>query len=246
MRMRGLEPPRGCPHGDLNAARLPIPPHPPAERTIASRTALGKRKAESFREPMNSPWVRGFHEIPSPLACGPCTHWRGVVGRVRAARAHPGPDLRQPRPARGRAHAHVLVVGGRDRDDGLDRPGRRAGVPRALLLLPPRRLGRRRRVPRLGRHVGARGRRLCRRRSQAGARPDRRPPRLGLHPRPGRLRRDGQVGVARGHDSRRAPHSPPSSGFAALPGRAAARRERAALRTTRRRRPAARRPPRGA
>jgi hypothetical protein len=29
MRMRGLEPPRGCPHTDLNRARLPIPPHPP-------------------------------------------------------------------------------------------------------------------------------------------------------------------------------------------------------------------------
>src|SRR5581483_10047300 len=27
MRMRGLEPPRGCPHTDLNRARLPIPPH---------------------------------------------------------------------------------------------------------------------------------------------------------------------------------------------------------------------------
>src|SRR5215203_287795 len=30
MRMRGLEPPRGCPHTDLNRARLPIPPHPRA------------------------------------------------------------------------------------------------------------------------------------------------------------------------------------------------------------------------
>ena len=30
MRMRGLEPPRACTHGDLNAARLPIPPHPQA------------------------------------------------------------------------------------------------------------------------------------------------------------------------------------------------------------------------
>src|SRR5947208_4909178 len=28
MRMRGLEPPRGCPHTALNRARLPIPPHP--------------------------------------------------------------------------------------------------------------------------------------------------------------------------------------------------------------------------
>ena len=28
VRMRGLEPPRGLPHNDLNVARLPIPPHP--------------------------------------------------------------------------------------------------------------------------------------------------------------------------------------------------------------------------
>ena len=28
MRLRGLEPPRACAHGDLNAARLPIPPQP--------------------------------------------------------------------------------------------------------------------------------------------------------------------------------------------------------------------------
>src|SRR6187431_2386128 len=35
--MRGLEPPRGCPHTDLNRARLPIPPHPRAADTIASR-----------------------------------------------------------------------------------------------------------------------------------------------------------------------------------------------------------------
>jgi site-specific DNA recombinase len=32
VRMRGLEPPRACTHGDLNAARLPIPPHPPARQ----------------------------------------------------------------------------------------------------------------------------------------------------------------------------------------------------------------------
>src|SRR5215510_6918684 len=28
MRMRGIEPPRGRPHTDLNRARLPVPPHP--------------------------------------------------------------------------------------------------------------------------------------------------------------------------------------------------------------------------
>jgi hypothetical protein len=35
MRMRGLEPPRGCPHTDLNRARLPIPPHPRAVAIVA-------------------------------------------------------------------------------------------------------------------------------------------------------------------------------------------------------------------
>ena len=28
MQLRGLEPPHPCGHGDLNAARLPIPPQP--------------------------------------------------------------------------------------------------------------------------------------------------------------------------------------------------------------------------
>jgi hypothetical protein len=28
VRMKGLEPSRELPHSDLNAARLPIPPHP--------------------------------------------------------------------------------------------------------------------------------------------------------------------------------------------------------------------------
>src|SRR5712692_1012684 len=35
MRMRGLEPPRGCPHTDLNRARLPIPPHPRVTGIVA-------------------------------------------------------------------------------------------------------------------------------------------------------------------------------------------------------------------
>jgi hypothetical protein len=37
VRMRGLEPPRGFPHGDLNAARLPIPPHPRAADESSAR-----------------------------------------------------------------------------------------------------------------------------------------------------------------------------------------------------------------
>jgi hypothetical protein len=35
MRMRGLEPPRGRPHTDLNRARLPIPPHPRGAAIVA-------------------------------------------------------------------------------------------------------------------------------------------------------------------------------------------------------------------
>ena len=43
MRMRGLEPPRGFPHTDLNRARLPIPPHPPG-RGQCSRTISGLKR----------------------------------------------------------------------------------------------------------------------------------------------------------------------------------------------------------
>src|ERR1039458_9883836 len=43
MRMRGLEPPPGCPDTDLNRARLPIPPHPRADEQakIAHRKGMG-------------------------------------------------------------------------------------------------------------------------------------------------------------------------------------------------------------
>jgi hypothetical protein len=41
MRMRGLEPPPGCPDTDLNRARLPIPPHPRAKAKISQSRRLG-------------------------------------------------------------------------------------------------------------------------------------------------------------------------------------------------------------
>src|SRR5262249_28320049 len=54
MRMRGLEPPRALAHTDLNRARLPIPPHPPAatfypapslsQDQAGLRTMIGLRK----------------------------------------------------------------------------------------------------------------------------------------------------------------------------------------------------------
>ena len=53
VRMRGLEPPPGCPDTDLNRARLPIPPHPRADAKISqtrraggyARTGLGAARA---------------------------------------------------------------------------------------------------------------------------------------------------------------------------------------------------------
>jgi hypothetical protein len=44
MRLRGLEPPPGCPDTDLNRARLPIPPQPRAVRKRRYRTALGRAR----------------------------------------------------------------------------------------------------------------------------------------------------------------------------------------------------------
>ena len=51
MRMRGLEPPRGCPHTALNRARLPIPPHPLAVDSVCHspvRTMFGLRRVFLF------------------------------------------------------------------------------------------------------------------------------------------------------------------------------------------------------
>ena len=64
VRMRGLEPPRGCPHTDLNRARLPIPPHPLAEPSMIA----GRRRRE----------VEGADQTPRSstlTAAGrPCRH----------------------------------------------------------------------------------------------------------------------------------------------------------------------------
>ena len=45
VRMRGLEPPRGCPHTDLNRARLPIPPHPRGRAILAYPAARASSRS---------------------------------------------------------------------------------------------------------------------------------------------------------------------------------------------------------
>jgi site-specific DNA recombinase len=58
VRLRGLEPPRGCPHTDLNRARLPIPPQPQAPK---HDIGPGSRSARR----------RGMRRIHGPPLCYP-------------------------------------------------------------------------------------------------------------------------------------------------------------------------------
>ena len=53
VRMRGLEPPPGCPDTDLNRARLPIPPHPRGTPKISQNQSAGRRP----RVQEAGPWV---------------------------------------------------------------------------------------------------------------------------------------------------------------------------------------------
>ncbi len=56
VRMRGLEPPPGCPDTDLNRARLPIPPHPRADAKISqTRRAGGTCGRRSLGDPDCAP-----------------------------------------------------------------------------------------------------------------------------------------------------------------------------------------------
>jgi hypothetical protein len=64
MRMRGLEPPRGFPHTDLNRARLPIPPHP---RGAADDDSNGSVAKLDLPEPPSS---RGLGRRPLTAETG--------------------------------------------------------------------------------------------------------------------------------------------------------------------------------
>ena len=65
MRMRGLEPPRGCPHTDLNRARLPIPPHPRGGASVAAaRPGYPERQSADI----GSLTIAAYH--PSALVRG--------------------------------------------------------------------------------------------------------------------------------------------------------------------------------
>src|SRR3954447_18448683 len=125
MRMRGLEPPRGFPHTDLNRARLPIPPHPRGAGADDSNGSVAK---------LALPWP------PSSRGLGrrPLTAETGV--RIPVAVLDGGPSVsglfsfQRPRmPAGGPAgpapRAGPLVRSGGPASGGPQRPARRPREP---------------------------------------------------------------------------------------------------------------------
>src|SRR5437016_10458672 len=108
MRMRGLEPPRGRRHTDLNRARLPIPPHPRGAivtaRTMGSlRRGLLFLLAIALFAPAPAAASTAAVEVvvglsPPPLA-GAIADARALAARANAgkldpASAFPRPDAR--------------------------------------------------------------------------------------------------------------------------------------------------------
>ena len=71
MRLRGLEPPRGCPHGDLNAACIPISPQPQWRR--------GSVAIASFRGPVSTAATQPEDEFVEPPRSGDVESNRWVV-----------------------------------------------------------------------------------------------------------------------------------------------------------------------
>ena len=103
--MRGLEPPRGFPHTDLNRARLPIPPHPRAADIIAacsrpSRAAMWLFRTYHGRRAEG----RGHRRHRRARLVGRCPGSLGfAVGPVRPGR----PRARPGAAGRRRSGAHA-------------------------------------------------------------------------------------------------------------------------------------------
>ena len=80
VRMRGLEPPRGCPHSDLNAACIPISPHPLAPPTLAAgrRSTYRRGSHDRLLEPSVRARLRPLDRHSSVVVGGIGPGWRTV------------------------------------------------------------------------------------------------------------------------------------------------------------------------
>ena len=171
MRMRGLEPPRGCPHTDLNRARLPIPPHPRAADIIAGAPngSLGARDpTESVRTMAGvlrlaliavlalPALVRGRRDGCRRPVAGRSSRSSSRSTQPPLAARRPGPHARQPQ--RSRPAAQPERPGDQRRACARSRPrsercrngSRRPFPTRPSLALPDRRERSRGRAPRVG------------------------------------------------------------------------------------------------
>ncbi len=88
VRMRGLEPPRGCPHGDLNAARLPIPPHPRecSGGDTSAPTAAALKRSGRCTAPGSAPAGPRPHAVRSRQPAS----WPAAVAGMRPFRSAAG------------------------------------------------------------------------------------------------------------------------------------------------------------
>ena len=101
MRMRGLEPPRGCPHTALNRARLPIPPHPLAADSVCHSAGAYDVRLEAGLPLRRRCAVRRVASGPRGQQRSRTLDQRGRRGRRAARRARQRPERVRRPPARG-------------------------------------------------------------------------------------------------------------------------------------------------
>jgi hypothetical protein len=175
MRMRGLEPPPGCPDTDLNRARLPIPPHPRARGGRAkishARGAGGTGAGRPPRGP-GAPWIGSARFASLVAASRAPLSSRGLGRRPLMAETRvriPVAVLRKAPRSRGFRRSRGLPRVGSRASSEPRRPSRptRAVVVRAALVVEQRATRRKRPPAPRGASRGARAwaggdRRLCR------------------------------------------------------------------------------------
>jgi hypothetical protein len=90
MRMRGLEPPPGCPDTDLNRARLPIPPHPRAGEQ--AKISHAPTQQEQAREPLRGlrRWIHAEGLAPDALLASFLRRRAAIVQGTRTPPSHGG------------------------------------------------------------------------------------------------------------------------------------------------------------
>src|SRR6185437_13507061 len=144
MRMRGLEPPPGCPDTDLNRARLPIPPHPRGGRRYRRSGALlpATRAAPRYGDQPDPRGTSGL--VPGALLACSLSLRAAIVQGTRTPPSHGGNPGSNPGSGtqKALASAGVFVVRGAVcASSRATRPETRAFHPASASTFDPCRLG---------------------------------------------------------------------------------------------------------